>query len=611
MFDIQTTLANLPALPGVYRYFDRDDNVLYVGKARNLKKRVASYFNKSVTSPRIQLMVSKIARLEITVTPSENEALLLEHNLIKSLAPRYNVLFRDDKSYPYLKLSHHPFPRISYYRGTVDRQNQFFGPFPNAWAVRDSIQILQKVFHLRTCEDTVFRNRSRPCLLFQIQRCSAPCVGKISDTDYRADVVQASRFLLGQKKEVISELESRMQQYAQALKFEEAAWVRNQISALSTILQQQNITSNEDNDVDIIAIAIQNGNVCINLAMVRGGRHLGDRAYFPTHLGQLSEQEDLINAEIEILEAFILQHYPEQPIPNTIIVSRPLADKQLINFLSTQAKKKINLIHQPQRQRKVWLEMAANNAQLALTRYLADQSNQQTRAHALIAVLNLEMTDVSELRIECFDISHTAGEATQAACVVYYHNTLHSSAYRRFNISDITPGDDYAAMRQALIRRYQNVQQRDPSLLPDIVLIDGGKGQVEIARQVFTELGLDISLLVGVAKGTERKVGHELLVFADGRKELKLGHTHPALMLIAEIRDEAHRFAITGMRSKRAKARQVSRLEEIEGIGSKRRKKLLSRFGSLRGVISASVDELASVEGISHHLAKLIHQQLH
>lgn len=611
MFDIQTTLANLPALPGVYRYFDSDDNVLYVGKARNLKKRVASYFNKSVSSPRIQLMVSKIARLEITVTPSENEALLLEHNLIKRLAPRYNILFRDDKSYPYLKLSQHPFPRISYYRGTVDRHNQFFGPFPNTWAVRDSIQILQKVFHLRTCEDTVFRNRSRPCLLFQIQRCSGPCVGKISDTDYRADVAQATRFLLGQQKEVISELEGRMQQYAQALKFEEAAWVRNQISALSTILQQQNITSTEDNDVDIIAIAIQNGSVCINLAMVRGGRHLGDRAYFPTHLGQLSEQEDLINAEIEILEAFILQHYPEQPIPNTIIVNRPIADKQLINFLSTQAKKKITLIHQPQRQRKVWLEMASNNAQLALTRYLADRSNQQARAASLIATLNLEMSDLSELRIECFDISHTAGEATQAACVIYYRNALQSSAYRRFNINNITPGDDYAAMRQALTRRYQNIQQQDPSLLPHIVLIDGGKGQVEVARQVFAELGLDISLLVGVAKGVERKVGHELLIFADGRQEMQLGNTHPALMLIAEIRDEAHRFAITGMRSKRAKTRQVSRLEEIEGIGSKRRQKLLSRFGSLRGVISASVDELASVEGISHHLAKLIYQQLH
>lgn len=610
MFDIKTSLSTLPSLPGVYRYLDADDNVLYVGKARDLKKRVSSYFNKTVSSPRIQLMVSKIARLEITVTPSENEALLLEHNLIKRLAPRYNILFRDDKSYPYLKLSRHVFPRISYYRGAVDKLNQFFGPFPNAGAVRDSIQILQKAFHLRTCEDTVFRHRSRPCLLFQIQRCSAPCVDKISEENYRASVTQAVRFLNGQQQEVILELENRMQQYAQALQFEQAALVRDQISALSTILQQQHITSAQDNDVDIIAIAIQAGKACVNLAMVRGGRHLGDRAYFPTQLGELTDEE-IANTKIEIIEAFILQHYLEQPVPNTIIVSCPLADKQLINFLSTQANKKISMIHQPQRHRKAWLDMAMTNAELALTRYLANQNNQQMRASSLVELFNLELNDLSELRIECFDISHTAGEATQAACVVYHANAMQNSAYRRFNIKDITPGDDYAAMRQVLMRRYQDIQQHDPVTLPHIVFIDGGKGQVEMARQVFVELGLDTSLLVGIAKGVERKVGHETLVFADERPEIKLNHTHPALMLIAEIRDEAHRFAITGMRSKRAKARQVSRLEEIEGVGSKRRQKLLTRFGGLRGVMSASIEELASVDGISHHLAELIYQQLH
>lgn len=610
MLDIKNTLLTLPALPGVYRYFDRDDQLLYVGKAKNLKKRISSYFNKTLASPRIILMVSKIARLEITVTASESEALLLEHNLIKRLAPRYNILFRDDKSYPYLKISKHTFPRISYYRGTIDKQNQFFGPFPSAWAVRDSIQILQKAFRLRTCEDTVFRNRSRPCLLYQIQRCSAPCVGKLSETDYRADVTQAIRFLNGQQNEVMAELEMRMHRYVQTLKFEEAALVRDQISALATILQRQNITSTADNDIDIIAVVIQAGNVCVNLAMVRGGRHLGDRAYFPTHLDVFTDYEDFTSAEAEVIEAFILQHYFDQSIPNTIIVSCLPKNKHIIDFLSEQSKKKITLIHQPQRHRKAWLEMALQNAQLALTRRLATQENQQIRIRSLVDLLNLDLNDLSELYIECFDISHTSGEATQAACVVYRSNTMQNSAYRRFNIEGITPGDDYAAMRQVLIRRYQHMQQ-NMMAIPHIVLIDGGKGQIEIARQVFLELGMDIGLLVGVAKGAERKVGDEVLVFADGRDEIKLGHGHAALMLIAEIRDEAHRFAITGMRSKRSKARQVSRLEEIEGIGIKRRQKLLTRFGGLRGVISASVDELASVEGISRNLAEMIYQQLH
>ncbi len=641
-FDIKAYLAALPNRPGVYRMLAEDGALLYVGKARDLKKRVASYFQKTQPSPRIAHMVARIVRIETTVTGSEAEALLLENNLIKTQQPRYNILFRDDKSYPYLKFSAHRYPRIAYYRGGTDRRSQFFGPFPSAWAVKESIQVLQKVFRLRTCEDSVFANRSRPCLLYQIGRCSGPCVKAIDEPSYRADVDAAMRFLRGGQQEVLREFESRMHAAAAQLRFEDAAVLRNRMTALSRVLTQQTMETGTDVDADVISVETGGGRVCVNLAMVRGGRHLGDRAHFPTRVDAIDEQ-----VPGEVLEAFLSQHYVEGDVPPVIVCATEPAGTDAVRLLEAHAGHPVTWVRQPTGARRRWLEQAQQNARIALTRVLSEEGSQMSRTRALADVLGLDDADLDALRIECFDISHTMGEATQASCVVYQHHAMQRGEYRRFNIEGVIGGDDYAAMRQVLTRRYgrlaaggaeageapDDALAADPvgladndggtsgpteptaavvdARMPQVVLIDGGKGQVEVARQVFEELGLDPSMLVGVAKGEDRKVGLESLVFVDGRGALTLGRESPALMLVAQIRDEAHRFAITGMRARRAKTRNTSSLEEIDGVGPRKRQRLLARFGGMRGIMSASVDDLASVEGVSRALAEDIYKRLH
>jgi len=638
-------VAALPSLPGVYRYFDAQDAVLYVGKARDLKKRVSSYFHKNHGATRIGHMVSKIVRMQTTVVRSEAEALLLENNLIKTLAPRYNILFRDDKSYPYLKITGAraaaagaapgaaQFPRVAYYRGSVDQKHRYFGPFPSAWAVKESIQMLQKVFRLRTCEDTVFANRTRPCLLYQIKRCSGPCVGYIGPDDYARDVDNAERFLQGEQQELMDSLQAQMMARADALQFEQAAEIRNQLGALSRVLHQQAVEDNTGvttKDADILAVKVEGGRACVNLAMVRGGRHLGDRPYFPKHVDdavddsiEFADEEGAPAAaekspEVRVLEAFIAQHYLDGGVPPLLVLSQAV-DKSLIEALSLQSGIKVTAQHQPREPRRAWLDMCIKGAEIKLAQLLAEEGSQQARTRALVDALDLQIENLDTFRIECFDISHTAGESTQASCVVFEGHKMQSAQYRRYNIEGITGGDDYAAMRQVLTRRYSKIVEAaaraelgGTARLPDLVLVDGGRGQVSMAREVFEELGIDLGRIAGVEKGEGRKVGLEELVFADGRPKVYLGRDSAALMLVAQIRDEAHRFAITGMRARRASVRTGgSRLEEIAGIGPKKRAKLLQRFGGVRGVGHASIEDLSSVDGISRELAEEIYRALH
>ncbi len=648
-FDPAAELRTLPNLPGCYRYFDAAGRCLYVGKARDLKKRVSSYFRKTGLSPRIAIMVSQIARLDTTVTRSEAEALLLENNLIKTLHPKYNIRLVDDASYPYIRIGPEAFPKLSYYRGGVDKKSRFFGPYPNSSAVKQSIETLQKAFRLRTCAEAKFRNRTRPCLLGQIGRCSAPCCGLITREAYLQDCSRAEAFLSGRSRDVVEELEKRMWAASDAWAFEEAAALRDRIAALTQLQHQQSVeTTGGDIDADIAACAVAGGMCCVNLAMVRGGRHLGDRPIFPkvtriarragldsagsnAKAGESAAQDDggaseselgLMPAPGEILEAFVTQHYADMPIPAVLILQKDetmpdLADR-LSELLSEMAGRRVAVVTDPRETRRRWLEMCIAGAQIALQRRLQAEGTQTARLRELVDALGPDFApeggDLMKFSAECFDISHTQGEATQASCVVYAEGRMQSSLYRRFNISGIAPGDDYAAMKQVLERRYAPAA-RGEAKLPTVVFVDGGRGQVEMAREVFADLGLDPSCIVGVAKGEGRKTGLETLVFPviDGerREPLVLGMMSQALMLVAEIRDEAHRFAITGMRAKRAKPRRSSRLEDLEGIGPIRRAKLLTHFGGMRQISNASAEDIAQVPGISKPLAARIYAQLH
>jgi excinuclease ABC subunit C len=589
MFDARAFVAGLPRLPGVYRMLGAAGEALYVGKAKDLRQRVGSYFTRGAQSPRIAMMLTQVAAMEVTVARSEDEALLLENNLIKSLAPRYNILFRDDKSYPYLMITGHRFPRLGFHRGARDRRNRYFGPFPHAHAVRESIQLLQRVFRLRTCEDSVFENRSRPCLLHQIRRCSAPCTGEIAAAPYAADVKSATLFLEGREDDVLRLLDERMNAASAAQRYEEAAVVRDQIRALARVQARQYVESQRGVDADVVGCALDAGAACVNLVMIRGGRHVGDRSFFPAHVDAATAAE--------VLSAFLEQHYVEQPAPRLVLVAEAVEAE-------VAGAEVLTPVHG---ERAVWLDMARQNAVLSLAQRNRERSAQEARLAALREALGLPET---AQRIECFDISHTMGEAAVASCVVYDRCAMQKGEYRRFNMRDITPGDDYAAMRQALARRYGRVASEDGKL-PDLILIDGGRGQVAAAQAALDELGLSDVAVTGVAKGPERKPGLETLVIESQSRTLQLPPEHGGLHLIQQIRDEAHRFAIVGHRARRGKSRTASTLTEIPGIGPKRRQRLLAHFGGLRGVQSAAVDEIAQVGGMSRALAEKIYRHLH
>ena len=548
-------------------------------------------------------MVSHIAAIDTTVTHSESEALLLENNLIKSLAPRYNVLFRDDKSYPYIMVTSHAFPQIRFYRGAHVKPNRYFGPFPSAWAVRETLNHLQKVFRLRTCDDSVYAHRSRPCLLHQIGRCSAPCVGLIDASDYERDIRHAGLFLQGKETEVLEQLNSKMETASADLQFEKAAGFRDQIRTLQRVLTKQFVESSSERDVDVIAGQEVSGIWCVNLVMIRGGRHLGDKSFFPVNAA---------DADLQIIvSAFIDQHYGAQTPPPLLVLDGKFETSEWQEMLSETAGRRVNIVTHPKGEGKVWMAMASKNARFAIEQRLAEKASQETRLALMQEALQID----SLQRVECFDISHTMGEATVASCVVFDRGAMQPSQYRLYNIAGITPGDDYAAMRDVLARRYKKLAEQpeedsQPRPRPDLVLIDGGKGQLGIAEEVMNELGLCDIQLIGVAKGEERRPGLETLIFGNTRRELHLPKDNAGFHLIQQIRDEAHRFAITGHRARRAKKRNTSRLEDIAGVGPKRRKALLAQFGGLQGVAAASIDDLANVEGISRNMAEAIYSEL-
>ncbi len=598
-FDPASFLRTLTHRPGVYRMLGGAGEVLYVGKAKNLKKRVASYFRSNVSSARIRSMVSQIHNIEVTVTRTEAEALLLESNLIKEHRPRYNVLLRDDKSYPYILVTDHAFPRLTFHRGARKPGGRYFGPYPSAGAVRETLNLLQKLFLVRQCEDSFFQNRSRPCLQYQIRRCTAPCVGLVNEATYRQDVEHAVQFLEGKSEAVIRDLVVRMEQASERLAFEEAARYRDQITRLRQISEQQYI-SGAGGDVDIIACHQASGQACVQVFFVRGGHHLGNKALFP------SVPEDT-SAE-ELISAFLAQYYLSREVPAEIILSHVPEDAELLTeVLGERRGRAVSLSWNVRGERARWLEMAERNAELALRTRLASRAGMRERLEALAEALDL---DELPSRMECFDISHTQGELTVASCVVFDAEGPVKSDYRRFNIEGITPGDDYAAMRQALQRRYTRLKEGE-GRLPDVLFIDGGKGQVRQALEVLEELQVQGVSVVGVAKGADRKPGLETLVLSDSERPTILPPGSSALHLIQQIRDEAHRFAITGHRQRRAKARTASPLEQIPGMGPKRRQQLLKHFGGLRGVSRAGVAELSKVPGISRKLAQQIYDSFH
>lgn len=599
-FDSASFLKTITSKPGVYRMYDAEDKVLYVGKAKNLKKRVSSYFRKTGLSPKTSVLVTHIHHIDVTVTHTESEALILESNLIKEFHPRYNILMRDDKSYPYIYVSSKAnYPGIALHRGARKKPGRYLGPYPNAGAVRETINLLQRTFKIRQCEDSYFQNRSRPCLQYQIKRCTAPCVGYISEQAYKLDIKHALLFLEGKSRQIINELVEAMEKAADKQNYEKAAIYRDQISNLQKIAERQHISA-EKGDIDIVACATEGGQACVTVFYVRNGLNLGNRNFYPKLPEALSEEE--------ILAAFIPQFYLEREAPAEVILSAKPAQLELIqNVLSEQAEHKVSLRTRVRAERAKWLELAASNAANALTTRLLSRTGLLKRFEALQDVMQL---DSLPLRLECFDISHTQGEATIASCVVFTPEGPYKTDYRRYNIEGITGGDDYAAMRQALQRRFKKSKQKE-QVLPGILFIDGGKGQLRQAIEIFEELDINNVLLIGVAKGEGRKAGLEKLVFSDGRPDLHLGLDSPALNLILQVRDEAHRFAISGHRAQRAKKRRESPLENISGLGPKRRQTLLKHFGGLQGITRAGVEDLAKIPGISTKLAQSIYDEFH